>query len=84
MRAEAGPNATRSPCRLLAGDRITIAGDYGDNLPGKEENLYYIAQREYEDISAPMRELIRCDKWLRDKFVDQFKWAESLKEKESA
>ncbi len=67
-----------------AGDRITIAGDYGDNLPGQEENLYYVAQREYEDISAPMRELIRCDKWLREKFEEQFKWAEPLKKRESA
>lgn len=67
-----------------AGDRIIIAGDYGDNLPGQEENLYYIAKREYEDISAPMRELINCDKWLREKFADQFKWAESLKEKDTA
>lgn len=67
-----------------SGDRITIAGDYGDNLPGQEENLYSIAQKEFEDISAPMRELISCDKWLREKFADQFKWAESLKEKDTA
>ena len=67
-----------------AGDRITIAGDYGDNLPGQEENLYYIAQREYEDISAPMRELINCDRYLKQRFADQFKWAESLEKKESA
>jgi hypothetical protein len=63
-----------------AGDRITIAGDYGDSLPGRDENLYYFAQREYEDISAPMRDLIRADKWMREKFADQFKWAESLKD----
>ncbi|HEV2500703.1 MAG TPA: hypothetical protein VGY31_14090 [Terriglobia bacterium] len=63
-----------------AGDRIIIAGDYGDNLPGQEENLYYIAQKEYEDISGPMRELIRCDRWMREKFQEQFKWAESLKD----
>ena len=62
-----------------AGDRISIAGDYGDNLPGETENLYYFAQRVFEDISAPLRELINCDKWLREKFADQFKWAESLK-----
>jgi hypothetical protein len=67
-----------------AGDRIIIAGDYGDNLPGQEENLYYVAQKEYEDISAPMRALIRCDKWMREKFDEQFKWAESLVKKESA
>jgi hypothetical protein len=24
--------------------------------------------------------LINCDKWLREKFADQFKWAESLKD----
>lgn len=63
-----------------AGDRITIAGDYGDNLPDRDENLYYVAQSEYEDISAPMRELVKTDKWLREKFADQFKWAESLKD----
>jgi hypothetical protein len=67
-----------------AGDRITIAGDYGDNLPDTEENLYYIAQKEYEDISAPMRELINCDRYLKERFADQFKWAESLDKKESA
>jgi len=61
-----------------AGDRITIAGDYGDKLPGQEESLYYMAQRDYEDISAPMRALVNCDKWLSEKFADQFKWAESL------
>jgi hypothetical protein len=61
-----------------AGDRIVIAGDYGDSLPGQEENLYRIAQRDYEDISMPMRELINCDKWLKEKFKDQFGWAEFL------
>lgn len=65
-----------------SGDRITIAGDYGDNLPGKEENLYQIARREYEDISAPLRELIRCDRYLKDRFKDQFTWAESLEKEE--
>lgn len=67
-----------------AGDRITIAGDYGDNLPGREENLYYVAQREYEDISALMRELVNCDRYLKQHFSEQFKWAESLKKKVSA
>lgn len=66
-----------------AGDRITIAGDYGDNLPDREENLYYTAQK-YEDISASMRELINCDRYLKERFADQFKWAESLEKKESA
>ena len=63
-----------------AGDRIIIAGDYGDNLSGKEENLYSVARREYEDISVPMRELLKCDKWLRERLADQFRWAESLKD----
>jgi hypothetical protein len=67
-----------------AGDRITIAGDYGDNLPGRDQNLYCIAHRDYEDISAPMRELIKCDRFLRERLADQFKWAESLEKKESA
>src|SRR5437773_7750422 len=67
-----------------ASDRITIAGDYGDVLPGQEENLYYVAQREYdEDISSPMRELINCDKWLHEKFAEQFRWAESLNDNAS-
>lgn len=51
----------RTPHANLVGSwaahRITIAGDYGDELPGEQENLYYVAQRDYEDISAPMREL---------------------------
>lgn len=63
-----------------SGDRITIAGDYGDNLPDETENVYYIAQREYEDISAPMRELINCDRYLKKRFAEQFKWVESLKD----
>jgi hypothetical protein len=67
-----------------AGDRITIAGDYGDNLPDQEENLYAIAQGEFEDISVPMRELIKCDRYMRERLADQFKWAESLEKKESA
>ena len=48
--------------------------------PAEKRTLYYIAQRQYEDISAAMREFINCDKWLREKFADQFKWAESLKD----
>jgi hypothetical protein len=67
-----------------AGDRITIAGDYGDNLPGREENLYSIVQHEYVDISASMRELVNCDRYLKQRFAEQFKWAESLEKKESA
>lgn len=61
-----------------AGYRIIIAGDYGDNLPGVEENLYSLAQREYEDISAPMRELLCRHCWLKERFANQFEWAESL------
>ncbi len=76
---EYGLKRVRSPHAHLvgswAGDRITIGGDYGDNVPGQEENLYHVAQREYEDISSPMRELNNCDKWLREKFADQFRWA---------
>jgi hypothetical protein len=77
-----GLKRTRTPHAHLVGswaaDRIVIAGDYGDSLPGQEENLYCIAQCDYGDISVPMRELINCDRWLREKFADQFKWAESL------
>lgn len=85
---EYGLKRVRTPHAHLvgswAGDRITIAGDYGDNLAGREENLYSIAQREYEDISAPMRELIKCDRYLKERLADQFKWAEPLEKKESA
>jgi hypothetical protein len=73
---EYGLKRVRTPHAHLvgswAGDRIAIAGDYGDNLPDRDENLYYVAQKEFEDVSAPMRELINCDKWLREKFADQF------------
>jgi len=48
-----------------AGDRIVIAGDYGDPLPESEETLYALALRTFEDISAPLRELIGCDRWLK-------------------
>lgn len=83
-KADYGLKRVRTPHAHLvgswAGDRIIIAGDYGDNLPGKEENLYSTAQREYEDLSAQMRELLGCDPYLRDRFSNQFKWAESLKD----
>lgn len=63
-----------------AGDRITIAGDHGDpagiGAPG-DENLYYLARREYEDISAAMRELIKTDCYLKRHFAEQFQWAEA-------
>jgi hypothetical protein len=31
-----------------------------------------------------MRELINCDRYLKERFADQFKWAEALDKKESA
>jgi hypothetical protein len=89
--SEYGLKRVRTPHAHLvgswSGDRITIAGDYGDPAgagPGQENNLYSIAQRDFEDISAPMRELINCDRYLKERFSDQFKWAESLEKKESA
>ncbi|MDE3179725.1 MAG: hypothetical protein KGM47_08700 [Acidobacteriota bacterium] len=36
-----------------AGERIIIAGDYGDNLPDQEENLYCVAQKEKCGVGAP-------------------------------
>ena len=48
-----------------AGDRIVIAGDYGDKLPDSEETLYALAKRTYEDVSVPLRELIACDSCLK-------------------
>lgn len=48
-----------------AGDRIVIAGDYGDKLPESEESLYALAKRTFEDISAPLSELIGCDPLLK-------------------
>ncbi len=87
-RGKCGVKRIRTPHAHLvgswSGDRITIAGDYGDHLLGRDENLYDIAQKEYEDISAPMRELINCDRYLKQRFADQFKWAESLNQKNSA
>jgi len=83
-KADYGLKRVRTPHAHLvgswAGDRIIIAGDYGDNIPGKEENMYSMAQREYLEISGPMRELLRCDRYLAQRFSDQFKWAESLKD----
>jgi hypothetical protein len=82
-RGRCGVKRIRTPHAYLvgswSGDRITIAGDYGDHRPGRDENLYDIAQKEYEDISAPMRELISCDRYLKERFAVQFKWAESPK-----
>ncbi|MGH9407143.1 MAG: hypothetical protein ACRD3D_15075 [Terriglobia bacterium] len=87
-RGKCGIKRVRTPHAHLvgswAGDRIAIAGDYGDNLPGRDENLYSIAQREYEDISAPMREIVACDRYLKQHFSEQFKWAESLEKEQSA
>lgn len=50
-----------------AGDRIVIAGDYGDQLPASEESLYALAKRTYEDVSAPLRGLIACDPCLKQR-----------------
>jgi hypothetical protein len=50
-----------------AGDRIVIAGDYGDKLPESEETLYALALRTFEDVSAPLRELIGCDPSLKQR-----------------
>lgn len=44
-----------------AGDRIVIAGDYGDVgrfVPDQERNLHEIAADEYEDISERVRVLM--------------------------
>ena len=50
-----------------SGHRIVIAGDYGDKLPGSEESLYTLALRTFEDISAPLRELVGCDPLLKQR-----------------
>jgi hypothetical protein len=50
-----------------AGDRIVIAGDYGDKLPESDETLYALTLRTFEDISAQLRELISCDQWLEQR-----------------
>jgi hypothetical protein len=50
-----------------AGDRIVIAGDYGNKLPESEETLYALALRTFEDLSVPLRELIGCDPWLKER-----------------
>lgn len=53
------------PAGSWAGDRIVIAGDYGDRLPESGETLYALALRTFEDLSAPLRELIACDPCLK-------------------
>ena len=50
-----------------AGDRIVIAGDYGDKLPENQESLYALALRTFEDISAPLSKLIGCDPLLKQR-----------------
>ena len=47
------------------GDRIVIAGDYGDKE--SEESLYALALRTFEDISAPLRKLVGCDPLLKQR-----------------
>lgn len=49
-----------------AGDRIIISGDYADNLPGEEYNLYNLASVEYEEISAQVIEAMCDDENLRE------------------
>ena len=48
-----------------AGDRIVIAGDYSDKE--SEESLYVLALRMFEDVSAPLSELIGCDPLLKQR-----------------
>ena len=53
------------------GDRIVIAGDYGDKE--SEESLYALAKRTFEDVSAPLRELIACDPRLKARLSTRHK-----------
>lgn len=48
-----------------AGDRVVIAGDYGEKLSENGETLYALANRTFEDVSAPLSELITCDPQLK-------------------
>jgi len=56
-----------------AGDRIVIAGDYGDKLPESQESLYALALRTFEDISAPLSKLIGCDPLLKQRLSSHSK-----------
>lgn len=56
-----------------AGDRVVIAGDYGEKLSENEESLYAVAKRTFEDVSAPLSELITCDPQLKKRLSLQGK-----------
>jgi hypothetical protein len=72
-----GFERVRTPHAHLVGswarDRIVIAGDYGDKLPESEETLHTLALRTFEDVSAPLRELIACDPWLKRRLSPHLK-----------
>lgn len=51
-----------------AGDRIVIAGDYGDKglyVDDPEKNLYDVAEEEYEDVSEEVIVALAADSWVR-------------------
>jgi hypothetical protein len=51
-----------------AGQRIVIAGDYGDRYMPGTANLYKFARRNFRDISFEMVELLCTDPYLRESF----------------
>jgi hypothetical protein len=51
-----------------AGQRIVIAGDYGDRYVLEPWNLYQFAKHNFRDISFEMVELLCADPYLREAF----------------
>ena len=51
-----------------AGQRIVIAGDYGDRYLLEPMNLYQFAKSNFRDISFELVELLCSDPYLRDSF----------------
>lgn len=52
-----------------AGDRIVVAGDYGDEgrfTRHKKASLYQVAKASYEDISYKVMACLCADQWVRE------------------
>lgn len=63
-----------------AGQRIVIAGDYGDRYLLEPWNLYQFAKHNFRDISFEMVELLCADPYLREAFQND-DWSQKVLEK---
>jgi hypothetical protein len=57
-------NSTHPLIGSWAGDRIIVAGDYADKIPGTETNYFHLAEQTFTDISAEMVQVLCKDPWI--------------------